>query len=341
MKRVVMSDREIYNTLYEAGYWIRFIDGKWFINGVEYPLDGVKGLKRIIERRLPMVFYNVNIINKWIEWFITMESENGEKWPELPILLDAKERLAAGQEPWLAYPLTHKELEIINYLLVGDPKDTYAIFFYGVGGSGKSTVCKIITSIFGKTNVCSLGFNELGDKFRKAELAGKRLWYDDDICPIWSEHNTGTLKKIITHATDLFEHKFQSPYEAQYRVKPLFCCNVAPKFDITDSGLLRRILYYSKNEKIQNPDGSLANKEWSYEELVNIVMAALQTPFNAKDFEDETHDIIMKTNSVAKWGMDVDYDIYCERCQENRVMPFGKEKMEMLRSMFEKWKLKN
>lgn len=341
MKRVVMSDREIYDTLYEAGYWIRFIDGKWFVNGVEYPLNGIKGLKRIIERRLPAVFYNVNVINKWIEWVTVMENDVDGQWPEMPILTEAKKRLENGEKPFLCYPLNHKELEIINYLLVGDPKDTYAVFFYGVGGSGKSSICNLIASIFGRMNVCNLGFNELGDKFRRAELAGKRLWYDDDICPNWSESNTGTLKKIITHAPDMFEKKFQSPYEARYRVKPLFCCNVAPKFDVTDSGLLRRILYYKKNEKIQNPDGTLANREWTYEELVNVVMAALETPFCFRDFEQETHEIIMSTNSVAKWGMNVDYDTYCVKCSENRVMPFGKDKAEKLKEVFEQWKLKS
>ena len=101
---------------------------------------------------------------------------------------------------------------------------------------------------------------------------------------------------------------------------------------------MRRILYYSKNEKIKNPDGSFANREWTQDELENFVMAALQTPFNAADFEQETHDIIMKTNSVAKWGMDVDYDIYCERCQDNKVPPFGKEKVEILKDLFKSWK---
>ena len=70
MKRVVMSDREIYNTLYEAGYWIRFIDGKWFINGVEYPFDGVKGIRRILERNFyKTVFRNIYEVDKWLEWF--------------------------------------------------------------------------------------------------------------------------------------------------------------------------------------------------------------------------------------------------------------------------------
>ena len=338
-KKCNLDDYTIYNTLIGSGCKVELRSGKWFINGEERPYDDDDAsVREVLVNSFPGIFGSGLVLDRWIKWFIAQKGRSKGEWPEMPIITRAKERLAKGERPFLRYSLTRKELEIINYLLVGDEKDTYAIFFYGVGGSGKSTVCNLIASIFGNGDVCRCGFNDLGRVFARERLAGKRLWYDADISPNWNENNSNILKKVVTHDKDQFEQKGKTPYEAQYRAKPLFCCNVPPRFDMTDSGLLRRILYYSKNEKIQNPDGSLANREWTQDELENFVMAALQTPFNAKDFEQETHDIIMKTNSVAKWGMDVDYDIYCERCQENKVPPFGKEKVETLKELFASWK---
>ena len=69
MKYMRMSNQAIYYTLYDCGYDIKFIDNKWSINGVEYSLEGAKGIKRIIERRLPMVFRNIDEVSKWLEWF--------------------------------------------------------------------------------------------------------------------------------------------------------------------------------------------------------------------------------------------------------------------------------
>ena len=69
MKYMRMSNQAIYYTLDNCGYDIKFIDNKWFINGVEYPLEGAKGIKWIIYKRLPMVFRNIDEVSKWLEWF--------------------------------------------------------------------------------------------------------------------------------------------------------------------------------------------------------------------------------------------------------------------------------
>ena len=337
VSKQLLNEVSAYSLLKGNGYNLELISGKWFLNGEEYSLYGWGGIMFRLCEIMPNYFGDASKGDRFIKWFINNCNREGGKWPELPIIQEARDWAANGKITELCYPLTEKELEIINYLLVGDPKDTYAIFFYGVGGSGKSTVCNLIASIFGPTDTSVCSFNEISNPFTRETIAGKRLWYDSDINAVWSERSSNTLKKIITHDTDQFQKKGKNPYMAQYRAKPLFCCNVPPRFDLTDSGLLRRILYYSKNEKIQNPDGSLANKEWSHEELVNVVAVALNHPFNASDFTKETHDIIISTNSVGKWGLDVDYDIYLERCRDNYAQPFGKDKFNTLKALFKQW----
>lgn len=271
---------------------------------------------------------------------VNVVSEDDGEWPEMPIVTKAKEKFKKGIKPAQGYNLLNlndKELQILNYLLVGDSRDTYAVFFYGIGGSGKSTVCNLYASIFGKQDLSCCHFTDLGNAFCREDLAGKRLWYDDDIASDWSDNQAGTFKKVVTHGRDQFQKKGQNPYLAQYRAKPLFCCNTPPRFDITDDAILRRILYYKKNTKVVNPIGDFAQRKWSEEELEEYVLAALYHPFNYTNFEEETHEVIMSTNSVGKWGMDVPYERYVELCRENYAHPFGAEKFVKLKELFKLW----
>lgn len=338
-KQLKLTEPQIYQLLLNSGYNVELISGKWFLNKKEMQLYGKGGLFSVLSFKIPQLG-DLNSLERFLKWFMNAENDIMGDWPELPILTKAKQKIAEGYRPkQLAYPLNEKELKIIHYLLDGDPKDTYAIFFHGVGKSGKSTVCNLIESLFGIEDTSKCSFNSLGDKFARETLAGKRLWYDADINANWSDTSNNVFKKIITHDSDQFEKKGKNPYFAQYRCKPLFCCNIAPRFDITDSGILRRILYYSKNTVIQNPDGSLANRRWTEEELLDVAIAALLTDMTnwVDDFIDETHEIIMSSNSVGKYGMDCNYDTYEIRCQANRVMPFGYEKYTILKEMFNKW----
>ena len=66
MKYMRMSNKEIYYTLYNCGYDIKFIDNKWFINGVEYSFNHIK---RIIYIKLLTVFRTMDEVSKWLEWF--------------------------------------------------------------------------------------------------------------------------------------------------------------------------------------------------------------------------------------------------------------------------------
>lgn len=341
MAQLKLNEGQIYQSLKQMGYTLELISGKWFINGKEFELFGMGGICYILCSIMPSHFGSEANTSRFIKWFInTMNNQSG-KWPELPMLTKAKEKIAAGYKitKELAYPLNEKELKIIHYFVDGDPKDTYAIFFHGVGCSGKSTVCNLIQQIFGDADTSKCSFNDLGKCFDREDLAGKRLWYDSDINASWNESATNTLKKVITHDEDLFQKKGKDPYTAQYRCKALFCCNVAPKFDVTDTGLLRRIIYYNKNTKINNPNGNLANKKYTEEELIDIIIAALNTDISSfyKDFEEETKRVIMSTNNVAKYGICDSYDTYRVQCSSAGVYPYAQEKWEKLKELFKEW----
>lgn len=343
MAGAIKNEYGAYNVLTHLGIRPRNVAGKWFINDKEYAYNGAGSIRSVLVELLPDYLGSNAKMNSFLAYVTDMYFEDGE-WPEMERLAKAKQLIAEGYRPKeLAYPLNEKELKIIHYLIDGDPKDNYAIFFHGIGGSGKTTVCNLIAQLFGKLDVSYCKFNSIGEKFARESLMGKRLWYDSDISvEHWSEYEASFMKKVVTGDYDQQEKKGKDPYTTNYRCRALFCCNKAPKFDVSDSGLLRRILYYNKNVKFDKPIGGLDKKKYTEEELVDIICAALLTDMTnwTDDFIDETHEIIMNSNNVYKYGMIGGYDSYCVACSGANTRPFGEDKWLLLRGLFSEWKSK-
>lgn len=299
-----------------------WISGKWFYQKKEF-----SNVDRFL--LLNTNCKDVAEVEKFKDLFLRLYGTNDE-WPELPIIGKAREVKEVGP---LAYPLNSKELMILHYLLEG--KAGKAIFFYGVGGSGKSTICDIFCQIFGKQNCCFTSLQDIS-KFN-IQLEGARLWFDDDIAPLWSDSRSSRFKPIVSNGNASFEAKGKTPHDGQYRCKCLFACNAPIKFDLTDTGMLRRIVYYKKDTKITNPDTSLQNKVYTEEELINIVAAALRVDIDFSVFDEDTHTTIAESNTVFKYGMKGDYAAYVAKCDAAGYMPYGEDKWEDLRTLFLEW----
>lgn len=150
---------------------VEWISGKWFKNKKE-----IDNINKFLTRT-GHVKDGVNDLKNFKRTFIEVYGEEGP-WPELPIITKAKELIRQGYKvEKLAYPLNEKELKILNYLLIGRPQ--YAVFFYGVGGSGKSTICNIFCQIFGRNNVFASNLIDIS-RFNIG-LMDARLFYDDDM----------------------------------------------------------------------------------------------------------------------------------------------------------------
>lgn len=305
---------------------IRWISGKWF-----------KDNEELKDNRYFMMYVRdgVSDLRNFKRTFIEMYGEDCN-WPQLKIVDEAYELIHNGYKMnKLAYPLNEKELKIINYLLVGRPQ--YAIFFYGVGGSGKTTICNIICQIFGRHNVCASNLIDIG-RFNSSVMEA-RLFYDDDMGSNITDAQISRLKPMVTNGETKFEAKGVDPVQGKYRCKCLFCCNQPLKFDIQDEGMLRRIIYYSKNEKIKIKDPSLADKEYTYEELLDIVVAALSVDMTnwENDFKAETREILRMNNSVWLYGMVETYDTYVAKCDAAGIYAFSESNWLKIKYIFDGW----
>ena len=303
---------------------LRFISGKWF-----YKEEEIRDIRKYM--LVSGYAESLHELDEIIDLYKVMYGESGV-WPDLPIVAEAK--AITKLEP-LCYPLNIKQLKIINYLLRHDEE----IFFIltGVGGSGKSTFGNIICQLF-DNDTASLNLSDLGDDFKLATGINHRLIYSTEINS--DEINNGVLKQLFSNEEITINPKFQTPYKARCQSAFFFNCNKNPKLDLSDTGMLRRILYYSMDEKIKNPDPTLNKKNWEHKDLVNIVAHALAVDMTnwKDDFTKETRYNLVKDNSVYRFRDVEKYTEYADKCKEEGMKPFSKPNWDLVRDLLKEWK---
>ena len=305
-----------------------FIAGKWFLDKKE-----IKNIDKFISK-IDEIITSAEDIRKIKEFYRIKYGNETGKWYELPIIAEAEEQLKKGELKPLCYPLNDKQLTIINYLLRHDEEVCFILT--GVGGSGKSTFANIICQVF-DNDKANISLNELAHDFKLAEAIDKRLIYSTEIDS--DEINAGKIKQLISNECITINPKHETPYQARCQSALFFNCNINPKLNLSDTGMLRRFLYYSMDEKIKNPDKTLNKKEYTHEDLVNIVAHALNVDMTdwQKKFEKETRYNLLKDNSVYKFREYDNYDRYKTKCVNANLKPFSEPKWLDIRKLMDEW----
>ena len=137
--------------------------------------------------------------------------------------------------------------------------------------------------------------------------------------------------------------KYRTPYDVKSQSSLVYCCNKAPKLDVTDTGILRRIVYFEMNKKIKNPDPSMKDKEYTKEDLMDIVRAAyaLESKWENEDwfdyFRTDTHKYLMKDNSVYLCSDCITYDEYVQLAREKGLKPYAEPSWIEISDLFKEW----
>lgn len=304
---------------------LRFISGKWFNDGME-----IKNPQRFFMQS-DYSLTSAEEVKRTMDVFIMLNGEDGD-WLELPIIADARNKKELDP---LCFPLTEEQLVIINRLLVGGD-DEVMFICTGIGGSGKSTFLNIVKRIFDNdVGACTL--SDLSG-FQLAEAIKHRLIASDELNA--DELDNGALKTLVSRQSVQANPKNQTPYQVKTQSALFFCCNNPPKVDLSDTGLLRRIVYYKMDKKIENPDTSLQKRDWSYNDLVNIVAHALRVDITnwRKRFDDDTHHYLLKDNSVWRFREQADtYNDYVSLCNQARLKPYSEPKYQALCQLIDEW----
>lgn len=184
--------------------------------------------------------------------------------------------------------------EMIGYSLIRTNIYSKSFILTGDGANGKSTYINLVRKLLGRDNVSSLGLNEVGQRFKTAEIFGKLVNLGDDISNKFIEDNS-IFKKLVTGEAVSVEKKGQDPFEFCNYTKFIFASNEIPRINDTTSGLNRRIIIIPFNAVFTKDapgyDPEIMEKittSAAMEYLFNISLDALQRIINNKGFTNCT-----------------------------------------------------
>lgn len=309
----------------------QFISGKYFYNNNEI-VNPDKYITLAYRKEYGEILYAKDVK----EILSTIQNLSDTTiWPELPIITEAKKLGAINSDKDAPFQLDKKQLIILNILLY-HPYDEVMFITTGIGGSGKSTFLNIVKQLF-NNDYAAIPLSELTG-FMVAQAVSKRLICSDELGK--GDLDSKILKTLISRQQLDVNPKYGIPYHAQCQSSLFYCCNKAPKIDITDTGILRRIIFYERNTKIENPDTSLNHVQYTYEQLLWFARRALAAeqiyPRWKEVFVEETHKYLMKENSVFICKAET-YPEYREKCTVKGLKPFSEPNWQEIKAVFEEW----
>ncbi|EGT4145014.1 DNA primase [Clostridium perfringens] len=190
--------------------------------------------------------------------------------------------------------------EIVGYLLTTNTVSQKAFVFWGPARTGKSTLLWVVEYLLlGKKNVSNIPWQEIGDKFKTAELLGKLANVFSDL-PSKSIDDTGIFKVVTGEDYLMAEKKNKNPFKFKPFARLVFSCNELPRnyVDRTE-GFYRRLIIVPFNRQIEksNIDKDLKYKFQDEKEgILNWALEGLKRLYenNFEFSENELTDGVKK-----------------------------------------------
>lgn len=320
-----------------CGY--EYISGKFFDREKKEVKNIEKKVGKICLLKTGTIPTNAEV-QRILDGIILLSNEENKIWYDLPYIEKAEELIKTGAELKAPIVLTKKQLMIINALL--NNKDPHFFIIQGCGGSGKSTFLNLVRQCF-ENDAMNCGLEDLKDQSKLYKALSSRLISSDEIGSDFIDNQN--IKKICTRNLISVRQIYSKASEIKAQSKMIFSCNVAPSFDLSDPGMLRRIIYYVMDTPISKPIYGLDEKEFTEEEIINTIALALKTPFDEKEFMKETFELLQRTNSVALYmkrnTKEKSYIGYLEYCENFKIRkPVGEPKFYEIYDRIEEMRYK-
>lgn len=147
-------------------------------------------------------------------------------------------------------------------LLTSNRKLRRGLIFYGTANNGKSVYIKLMRSFFYRQDVVSKTLNELGGKFDKESLIGKRLMASDEIGQSKIDEKTvNDFKKLLSVEPIHVDRKGRTQVEVTLDLKLLFNTNAVLNFPPEHAKALeRRIAVIPCDYYVEKADIDLNDK---------------------------------------------------------------------------------
>ena len=167
-------------------------------------------------------------------------------------------------------------LEYMGLCCTIDTRQQKMLIMCGEGGTGKSTLIKLLQEIVGKRNISNIPMSKLSERFTAVFMMGKLLNSCADL-EIDALDDVSLIKQLIGEDEIKAEHKGKSVFSFENFAKMLFSTNELPlvRNEKTD-GFYRRLLVLTMNNRPDKRDVNLKEKlmkQLPY--LLHICMQAL------------------------------------------------------------------
>ena len=155
-------------------------------------------------------------------------------------------------EKWLQFITPDPEdremlLEFAGYCMTRDVRQQKFLILNGEGGTGKSTVIRLIEAMIGRENLSNISLSELTQRFSVYGLLGKLLNSCADL-ELTALEDTSTIKKILGEDTLRAEAKGKDAFSFRSCAKLIFSTNELPIVKSERSnGFYRRLLILTMN----------------------------------------------------------------------------------------------
>lgn len=235
--------------------------------------------------------------------------------------------------------------EMIGYTLLRRNELGKCFILVGQGSNGKSTLLDVIKHFLGDDNISSIALEELGQRFKTAELYGKLANIGDDISSRYMEDNA-IFKKLVTGETVNTERKGKDPFDFNNYSKLIFSANELPRINDTSDGLMRRLVIvpfnarFSKDDPDFDPfikDKLLTDEAMEY--LLNISLEGLKRVIKnngftevdsvaaeVKEYEKRNNPVVafLEENEIDGETVEETYLKYSTWCIENGLRALSK-----------------
>lgn len=168
-------------------------------------------------------------------------------------------------------------LQFIGYSLTKDVGQQKFLVLNGEGGTGKSTVIRLIEALTGSRNVSNISLTDLQQRFASFGLMGKLLNSCADL-EIQALEDTSIIKKILGEDTLRAEQKGRDAISFKSYAKLIFSTNELPlvKSEKTN-GFYRRLLVLTMNKVPSKINPNLFQElEQEIEYLLHLAVQAVE-----------------------------------------------------------------
>ena len=245
-----------------------------------------------------------------------------------------------------SYMMKHYLLQQwFGYCLLRNNRFHQALFLYGTGSNGKSTVIEVLQAMIGETNVSNLTLSDLCQRFKIQHLQGKMVNLATETGsrdPLSME----TFKTIVAGEKISAERKFGDVFEFRPYVKFCVSMNDTPVIADKSHGFERRLIVLSFNRRIEKHEIIPNMKEHIIEEIDGVFIWAIRglqdllkrNCFYIGDTIGEDTDQFMKTvnpllifgEECCEFGPDYEtepqalWDNYKSWCEDGKNRPLGR-----------------